>query len=106
MHRKITDQQACAILKILIEECGHKVFDPRDGEAFVRGITKSDERGMLVCREWRFMGALGFGGKFRNNGNNDNTPYVDCYSEDKTPDRLEMIKRANARLKELFISGQ
>ncbi len=96
MRRDITEQQARGVLKILVEECGHKVFDPRDSDAFVHGIRNE------TCREWRFIGALGFGGKFRNNGNHDNTPYVDCYSEHETPARLEMIERANARLKDLF----
>jgi hypothetical protein len=96
MTRTITDEQARKVLKILIEECGHKIIDPRDGEAFVRGIKNE------TCREWRFMGALGFGGKFRNNGNNGNVPYVDCYPENETPARLDMIARANARLRELF----
>ena len=96
MRRELTEQQARTVLKILIEECGHKVFDPREGDAFMRIIMKS------LCREYRFIGALGFGGKFRNNGNNNNTPYVDCYREHETPARLEMIDRANARLRELF----
>jgi hypothetical protein len=99
MSRTITDQQARGVLKILVEECGHKVFDPRDGDAFVRGIMEDS------CWEWRFMGALGFGGKFRNNGNHNNTPYVDCYPENETPARLEMIQRANDRLRELFAGG-
>ncbi len=94
--RKITDQQARSVLKILVEECGHKVFDPRDGDAFVWSVTKG------ACREYRFIGALGCGGKFRNNGNYNDTPYVDCYRENETPARLQMIDSANARLRELF----
>jgi hypothetical protein len=92
----ITEPQARAVLKILVEECGHRVIDPRDGDSFVRGIMKDG------CREWRFCGALGFGGKFRNNGNRNNTPHVDCYPEDETPTRSKMIEAANARLAELF----
>ena len=94
--RKISAEQGRAVLKILVEECGYRVIDPRDGEAFVRSITDNE------CREYRFWGALGFGGKFRNNGNCDNTPHVDCYREHETPARLAMIERANARLAELF----
>ena len=48
------------------------------------------------------MGSLGFGGKFRNNGNRNNTPHVNCYPEDETPARLAMIAAANKRLDELF----
>jgi hypothetical protein len=94
--RKITEPQARAVIKILVEECGHHVIDQRDVDSFVRGIMKPD------CHEWRFCGALGFGGKFRNNGNHDDTPYVDCYPEHETPARFAMIERANARLAELF----
>lgn len=94
---QISREQALAARKILEEECGLRPdADGRDG--FVRVI--SDPK--MDCREYRFMGALGFGGKFRNNGNHNNTPYVDCYPESETPDRLKMIERANARLVELF----
>lgn len=102
MERPIAEQQARAVLSILVEECGHKVFDPRDADAFVRGIMVPPPHKEHPCREWRFCGALGFGGKFRNNGNHDNTPYVDCYREDETPARLAMIEAANKRLAELF----
>jgi hypothetical protein len=102
--RPMSEQQARAVLKILVEECGHRVFDPqRDGDSFVNSILAGDDANpWTVCREYRFGGELGFGGKFRNNGNHDNTPYVDCYSEDETPARLAMIERANKRLAELF----
>ena len=40
--------------------------------------------------EYRFHGALGFGGKFRFPGFT-----VDCYREDETPERLRMIAKAN-----------
>src|ERR1700738_5082838 len=89
--RQITEAQARAVLKILVEECGYRVIDPRDGDMFVYRVTRE-------YHEYRFMGALGFGGKFRNNGNRDNTPYVDCYPEDETPARLRMIEAANVRL--------
>lgn len=102
MRREISEQQARAVLRILVEECGHRVFDPRDGDSFVHGIMVPPKYNTEPCREWRFCGALGFGGKFRNNGNNENTPYVDCYREDETPARLEMIDAANRRLIELF----
>ena len=96
--REISEQQARQVLKILVEECGHLVIDPRDGDAFVWSVALTN----LPAREYRLNSKLGFGGKFRNNGNHDNTPYVDCYHEDETPARLQMIEKANARLKELF----
>lgn len=33
MVRDISESQARAILKILVEECGYKILDPRDDEA-------------------------------------------------------------------------
>lgn len=89
---KITEPQARAVLKILVEECGHRIIDPRDGDSFVRSIVGG-------CTEFRFCGALGFGGKFK--AWNDQ-PYVDCYPEHETPARLAMIEAANRRLAELF----
>jgi hypothetical protein len=93
---QITKPQAIAARQILVEECGLRADDGRDG--FVWTISDPHQD----CREYRFMGALGFGGKFRNNGNRNDTPHVDCYREDETPERLAMIERANARLAELF----
>lgn len=94
--RKITEEQAWKVLDILGEECGHVVHHQSDAEAFVYRVTKTD------CREYRFGGALGSGGKFRNNGNHENTPHVSCYPEHETTERLAMIAKANARLAELF----
>jgi len=96
--RTVTESQARAVRQILVEECG---MSPEDRYcSFVRTITIAEPR--LACTEYRFMGALGFGGKFRNNGNRNNTPYVDCYPESETPERLRMIEAANVRLAELF----
>lgn len=58
--------------------------------------------------EWRFQGALGFGGKIyqrRFRGEIENL-FVSCYSEDLTPEREAMIKRANKRLAELVAKGE
>jgi hypothetical protein len=98
--RQITKDEAIAARQILVEECG---FRPDDGRcSFVALITANINRWSHACHEYRFMGDLGFGGKFRNNGNHDNTPYVDCYPEHETPDRLAMIEAANRRLDALF----
>lgn len=93
--RTITLQQAASVAKILHEECGYRI-DPRELASFTYHVQKSS------CTEYRFMGALGFGGKFRNNGNHNNMPYVDCYSEHETPERQTMIDAANKRLADLF----
>jgi hypothetical protein len=101
--RQITKEQAITARQILVEECG---FRPDDGRcSFVALVSADITRWAHACHEYRFCGALGFGGKFRNNGNRDNTPYVDCYHEDETPARLKMIEAANVRLAELFGGG-
>jgi hypothetical protein len=51
--------------------------------------------------EYRIMGRLGFGGKFWNSSNRD-VPDVDCYPEDKTAERLQIIDETNAALRALF----
>jgi hypothetical protein len=62
------------------------------------GAHESDRQSFLVvqaegCREYRFCGGLGFGGKFWNaNGR----WYVTCYPEDMTPGRESSIRRTNA----------
>lgn len=94
-RRTISEDQAKSVLTILEQECGYR---HGDADYFVRYITDSKH----PCLEFRFCGALGFGGKFRNNGNRNDTPYVDCYKEHETPERTAMIKRANARLAQLF----
>ncbi len=95
--RLITKEQAIEVRKILEEECGLQP-DPQGRDGFIYCISHPERD----CREYRFMGLLGFGGKFRNNGNWNNTPHVDCYSEHETPERLAMIEAANKRLAKLF----
>lgn len=46
--------------------------------------------------EWRFIGVLGFGGKYRRKTNT-----VDCYKEDEDMERLETIKIINSELESL-----
>jgi hypothetical protein len=90
----ISENDAKAVAQILREDCGW-FADDRDEWEFVHHVTKG-------CDEYRFIGALGFGGKFRNNGNRDDTPYVDFYPEDATPERERRALRANKKLAELF----
>ncbi len=46
------------------------------------------------CEEYRFIGTLGFGGKYRPKRNE-----VDCYPEDRNPKRDAAIKATNAALR-------
>jgi hypothetical protein len=54
--------------------------DPKDKSDFVRSFM--DKK--YPCTEWRFCGLLGFGGKYRSYNK------VNCYSEDETPERLDI----------------
>lgn len=75
-----------AIYDVLVEECGAP-DRPHLRASFADAFP--------ACREWRFSGALGFGGKV---WAHPGSLYVTCYREDETPKRLAMMKRANDRL--------
>src|SRR5690349_6176245 len=47
--------------------------------------------------EFRLQGSLGFGGTFKWRGETDQ-PFVDCYREDETPDRINAMEHANTLL--------
>ena len=95
--RKITPEQAEAVYTILVKHVGAR--DTADARtSFVWAVIDRKH----PCREYRFQGSLGFGGKFRNNGSHDDTPYVDCYPEHKTPARDAVILATNAFLADLF----
>lgn len=75
-----------AVADVLMEECGWRA-DPADRREFLHHFPG--------CREFRFIGSLGFGGKV---WSDSGRLYVTCYQEDRTPEREAAIKRANARL--------
>lgn len=84
------------IISILAQECG------ADEAALVGyGFLDYLAKDVGFPYEWRFMGALGFGGKFKADARGGRWR-VDCYAEDATPERLAMIERANARLDQLL----
>lgn len=89
----LTPEQAESVWTVLVEECG-----ATSTHGFLQLQTEE------YITEWRFMGALGFGGKFwrtrshRPDGSWGDWWHVNCYREDETPERLAMIERANARL--------
>lgn len=86
----MTGDEATAVYDILMRECGATEFWRADFTYHQSGE---------FCREYRFQGALGFGGKFRRRHEGEQERwYVDCYSEDETPARRAMIDRANAAL--------
>lgn len=83
--KQLTEEQAKAAYQILVDECGAHRTDPL---GFVDEFASTEP-----CREWRFQGSLGFGGKFRYPAMR-----VDCYREDETPERIKCIEKANTRL--------
>lgn len=87
-REKMTQEIAFQVYQILIEEVG---APPDEKQAFVYAQAINPE----PCVEFRFCGALGFGGKFWNDGLRW---YVTCYKEEETLARQEMIKKANERL--------
>lgn len=73
---------------ILVEECGASE-EPNPG--FFVHFPK--------CREYRFCGSLGFGGKVWASRSPGFQPiYVTCYPEDETPERAAAIHAANKAL--------
>lgn len=92
MKVKQADEKLNRVWDVLVKHCG---ADESQREYF---LASADPK---VTREWRFMGALGFGGKIWLNPEMEK-PYVNCYREDETPARTKMIAAANAELEKLF----
>ena len=92
----VTEEQARAIAAIVAEECGATWGWDRE-DSFIRYMTKTHG-----AREWRLNSKLGFGGKVYLNSNRNFTPYVGCYREDETPERIAMIERTNERIASIW----
>lgn len=85
-----TIEFAYDVYQILIEECG---ADPS-----IWVINNFPEL-WPKCKEYRFIGNQGFGGKIWSPGTMDrNHAMVTCYSEDDNPERKAARDRANERL--------
>lgn len=82
----MTPDQVAAIHQVLVDECG-AAHD--DLEAFAQQWPE--------CREYRFGGTLGFGGKVWA-GTWTEPPYVTQYPEHATEGSKAAIERANVRL--------
>lgn len=95
----LTAEQANAIYDVLVRHAGAADWMVDD---FVADQTEG------ACREYRFGGALGFGGKFRRNPGTDGTErwYVDTYPEttQAQPQLHEVINRTNSALAALRAS--
>jgi hypothetical protein len=74
---------AAAVYRVLVEECDAPTDDMGFGSHWPE------------CREWRFQGNQGFGGKVWWDGRR---AYVTCYQEDDNPQRKAARDAANVRL--------
>lgn len=88
---KMTKDSANKIYDVLVHD-GGAVEHMRT--SFIYHHSESKEG----CDEWRFIGKLGFGGKYRSRYNK-----VDCYSEDENPERLKLIKKINNKLSKIVL---
>lgn len=71
------------VFDVLVEHCG---AHESDRESFLHHWP--------ACREFRFMGSLGMGGKVYNSGTGTGV-WVDCYAEDVTAERIATIDKVN-----------
>jgi hypothetical protein len=98
----LTRQQAEVIWSILEEVCGASESDRR---YFIDRQTSEH------IAEWRFIGSLGFGGKFwrstgqRPDGTWGELWHVNCYREDQNDARRVVIAEANSRLWAVQLAG-
>lgn len=90
----MTEEQANQVYDILVDYCD---ASEKDRPAFVYHHT-SQKFYDWGSTEYRFMGSLGFGGKFRTQGTD---MYVDMYIEDQTPETVEMVRKTNKALASL-----
>ena len=90
---KLSNKEANDVYDILVR-LGGAAEHMRD--AFVSAHITEEKWMNECCQEWRFCGWLGFGGKYWSRRN-----VVDCYREDETPERLELIKKMNEELKKV-----
>jgi hypothetical protein len=94
---RVSRELANEIFDVLVEECGAREESSGHGrEAFVHWLS-----GEHYGNEFRFMGALGWGGKFWIEDGLTPRFSVSNYREDETPERLRMMAAANRRLAEM-----
>lgn len=85
---KLTRKEASQVYNILTHYAGAR-NDAHNKEDFFYSQAKGET-------EYRFIGNLGFGGKLWNNRGHI---YVNCYTEDMTPEREQIINKVNILLK-------
>jgi hypothetical protein len=83
---EMTKEKAIKVYDLLVNIGGANESERDD---FIYHHSESKEG----CREWRFIGKLGFGGKYWSASNR-----VDCYREDETPERIKLMEELNSEL--------
>jgi len=94
----LNEKEANQIYEILVEHCGASE-SYRDN--FVLCHTDNEQIKIHGSSEFRFIGKLGFGGKFRINGGRF---FVDYNAEDETLEVKSMAKTANELIAQLVSS--
>lgn len=89
---RMNEGQANQVWDLLVTKAG---ASESDRYAFVQYLTKPGG-----FHEYRFMGLLGFGGKF--NYSPTQRGYLSCYSEDRDEVRDAIIETVNQDLAELL----
>ena len=89
--KPLLPEVANKVYDILVEVCGAN-SDNRN--TFVHNQTTEFQY------EWRFMGNLGFGGKFKRGDHGSLS--VDCYQEDSSPEKVAIMTKANDLLAPLW----
>jgi hypothetical protein len=96
---KLTTELANALYDIAVEECGAREDNRAEFLRYVLGdATDYDQKRF----EYRFQGALGFGGKLYIDFRYEDYCKISCYSEDRNEVRNAMIQKANDRIKALL----
>lgn len=92
----MTEERANRVYDVLVRLAGAR-DDDDDRLMFVHIQTRE------WCTEYRFMGSLGFGGKFWRTPDGFGERWrIDCYREDETPGRRRIIDETNEALEQLL----
>lgn len=89
---RYSDEVLGKIYDVLVQHAGARK-DSYDRKSFIHCALNWDYR---FSFEYRFQGHLMFGGKIWLPL--DREPYVSCYREDDSPERLKIIEQANKDL--------
>lgn len=97
MGFKMSVEQAQECYDILVRCAGAEdTTDKR--QSFVYHVALAD----IPASEYRFQGALGFGGKFYPSQYQGDPTTVGCYAEDRNPERNQIIFETSMALGRVF----